>query len=254
MEPIPIHLSPHEVDATLECNQAFAYMDSQQHLAFNSMNTLPAFRSCFSDVKRLQMSIEKLHQQDFMTQKLPHQGQQDSMPFPKQIMPRTRETLWATGSNDVASLKKKTDFHNSLNTCFDSKSNYGIGKPLGRNHSGHFNSSITNFDSCNVFQQYQSNADFHDLGKMGDSSFLFKGDSKTFTTRPISFAGGMVQLLSCMELSQESQEAIYDWDRSMGLRRSHSKTMRASARSRKKLQQMQGSVGLILRQHRAKMA
>lgn len=40
---------------------------------------------------------------------------------------------------------------------------------------------------------------------------------------------------SSMEISQKSQQAIHDWDRKMGLKRSHSKTMRLSSRSRKKL-------------------
>jgi hypothetical protein len=38
-----------------------------------------------------------------------------------------------------------------------------------------------------------------------------------------------------MEASQFSQQGIHDWDRQMGLRRAHSKTMRESARSRKKV-------------------
>jgi len=38
-----------------------------------------------------------------------------------------------------------------------------------------------------------------------------------------------------MEKSKASQIAIHDWDRKMGLRRSHSQTMRNSSRSRKKL-------------------
>lgn len=38
-----------------------------------------------------------------------------------------------------------------------------------------------------------------------------------------------------MERSQKSQQDIHDWDRKMGLKRSHSKTMRLSSRSRKKL-------------------
>jgi hypothetical protein len=38
-----------------------------------------------------------------------------------------------------------------------------------------------------------------------------------------------------MERSQKSQQDIHDWDRKMGLKRSHSKTMRQSTRSRKKL-------------------
>ena len=40
---------------------------------------------------------------------------------------------------------------------------------------------------------------------------------------------------SAMEKSQKSQQSIHDWDRKMGLKRSHSKTMRLSTRSRKKL-------------------
>jgi hypothetical protein len=38
-----------------------------------------------------------------------------------------------------------------------------------------------------------------------------------------------------MDKSVESQQDIHAWDRKMGLKRSHSKTMRLSMRSRKKL-------------------
>ena len=41
-----------------------------------------------------------------------------------------------------------------------------------------------------------------------------------------------------MSMSQKSQHAIHDWDKKMGLKRSHSKTMRLSMRSRKKLKTM----------------
>jgi hypothetical protein len=41
-----------------------------------------------------------------------------------------------------------------------------------------------------------------------------------------------------MTNSQKSQQAIHDWDKKMGLKRSHSKTMRLSMRSRKKLKLM----------------
>jgi hypothetical protein len=40
---------------------------------------------------------------------------------------------------------------------------------------------------------------------------------------------------TAMEKSQKSQQDIHDWDRQMGLKRSHSKTMRQTTRSRKKL-------------------
>lgn len=41
-----------------------------------------------------------------------------------------------------------------------------------------------------------------------------------------------------MEKSRKSQQDIHDWDRKMGLKRSHSKTMRMTMRSRKKLKAM----------------
>lgn len=43
------------------------------------------------------------------------------------------------------------------------------------------------------------------------------------------------QFASTMEASQASQQAIHDWDRKFGLRRAHSKTMRESCRSRKRV-------------------
>lgn len=45
----------------------------------------------------------------------------------------------------------------------------------------------------------------------------------------------MESFTRAMEKSQKSQQDIHDWDRQMGLKRSHSKTMRLSTRSRKKL-------------------
>jgi len=49
--------------------------------------------------------------------------------------------------------------------------------------------------------------------------------------------GNMLSFESAMGKSFESQQRIHDWDRKMGLKRSHSKTMRLSMRSRKKLRQ-----------------
>ncbi|KAL9186458.1 hypothetical protein ACHAXT_005696 [Thalassiosira profunda] len=58
---------------------------------------------------------------------------------------------------------------------------------------------------------------------------------------------------SAMEASQASQQAIHDWDRKMGLRRAHSKTMRESCRSRKKvLDFLRGEGAGLLRLVRAK--
>jgi hypothetical protein len=47
--------------------------------------------------------------------------------------------------------------------------------------------------------------------------------------------GKIETFASAMDSSTKSQQDIHDWDRKMGLKRSHSKTMRLSMRSRKKL-------------------
>jgi hypothetical protein len=48
----------------------------------------------------------------------------------------------------------------------------------------------------------------------------------------------MASFDGAMGSSQDSQQAIHDWDRKMGLKRSHSKTMRLSSRSRKQLREI----------------
>jgi hypothetical protein len=50
--------------------------------------------------------------------------------------------------------------------------------------------------------------------------------------------GKISNFASAMEKSSKSQQDIHEWDKKMGLKRSHSKTMRLSMRSRKKLRSM----------------
>ena len=66
----------------------------------------------------------------------------------------------------------------------------------------------------------------------------------------------ITQLLICMRSSRESQQTLHDWDKSMGLQKCHSKTMRATSQSRKRLRKTLESLGLDLVriEHRAKMA
>jgi hypothetical protein len=52
---------------------------------------------------------------------------------------------------------------------------------------------------------------------------------------PAKFKTVCLAFTTSMEKSAKSQQDIHDWDRKMGLKRSHSKTMRQSSRSRKKL-------------------
>jgi hypothetical protein len=55
---------------------------------------------------------------------------------------------------------------------------------------------------------------------------------------PVEMKTGIEKFTNSMDLSETSQKSIHEWDRKMGLKRSHSKTMRLSARSRKKLHAM----------------
>lgn len=50
--------------------------------------------------------------------------------------------------------------------------------------------------------------------------------------------GSFHYFLLAMDNSADSQQQIHDWDRKMGLKRSHSKTMRLSMQSRKKLKSL----------------
>jgi hypothetical protein len=52
---------------------------------------------------------------------------------------------------------------------------------------------------------------------------------------PVMLVKELTALDGAMAKSQESQQRIHDWDKKMGLKRSHSKTMRLSSRSRKKI-------------------
>lgn len=98
-------------------------------------------------------------------------------------------------------------------------------------------------------------------------------ESPSFERKPLSASFDAVPLVpppiplseelgSTMTASQASQQSIHDWDRAMGLRRSHSKTMRASQRSRKKLQEVRAiqdmfgakELDLVMREERAKTA
>ncbi|CAB9528457.1 expressed unknown protein [Seminavis robusta] len=58
------------------------------------------------------------------------------------------------------------------------------------------------------------------------------------TMDPQEARAKLMSLSSAMEKTQKSQQDIHDWDRKMGLKRSHSKTMRLTTRSRKKLRAM----------------
>lgn len=56
--------------------------------------------------------------------------------------------------------------------------------------------------------------------------------------RPETVKKNLLAFSKAMESSTQSQQDIHDWDRKMGLKRSHSKTMRLTMRSRKKLRTM----------------
>lgn len=56
-----------------------------------------------------------------------------------------------------------------------------------------------------------------------------------YDQEPAFLVKEITSLDGAMAKSQDSQQTIHDWDKKMGLKRSHSKTMRLSSRSRKKV-------------------
>uniref|UniRef100_A0A7S2SLP2 Uncharacterized protein n=1 Tax=Eucampia antarctica TaxID=49252 RepID=A0A7S2SLP2_9STRA len=55
-------------------------------------------------------------------------------------------------------------------------------------------------------------------------------------TSPAHFIKSIDALLNAMNQTHQSQQCIYDWDKKMGLKKSHSKTMRNTRKSRKQIQ------------------
>ena len=70
--------------------------------------------------------------------------------------------------------------------------------------------------------------DEYDLSPIEPLEFMYEQE-------PALLVKELTSLNEAMAKSQESQQKIHEWDKKMGLKRSHSKTMRLSSRSRKKL-------------------
>jgi len=97
--------------------------------------------------------------------------------------------------------------------------------------------------NCNQ-SEYEDSSDDDDYGVFVEDVVEGEGkEQESIMESPVSLVETrqvkecMVSFESCMGKSFESQQRIHDWDRKMGLKRSHSKTMRLSMRSRKKLRQ-----------------
>jgi hypothetical protein len=68
-----------------------------------------------------------------------------------------------------------------------------------------------------------------------NTELAYKKPKMNHNVDPNTLKSTMQGFATAMEKSTKSQQEIHDWDRKMGLKRSHSKTMRMSMRSRKKL-------------------
>jgi hypothetical protein len=86
---------------------------------------------------------------------------------------------------------------------------------------------------CNVDSEADDDHDVDDDDNDNISLEPLELDHSKYSSSEVKNV--MEGFTSAMEDSQQSQQAIHDWDKSMGLKRSHSKTMRLSMRSRKKL-------------------
>jgi len=85
----------------------------------------------------------------------------------------------------------------------------------------------------------------HSTSSSVDSVYMPPPSSKSSTSLtpavPLTFSVSP-GLASCMTMSEKSEKEIQNWDRQMGLKKSHSKTMRATGRSRKTLQELQSQM------------
>lgn len=84
-----------------------------------------------------------------------------------------------------------------------------------------------------LFDNYSSKHQEHPQGE--DISVSDSLPDEEEMMDPDALRREMLSFDEAMHQTQLSQKKIHDWDRKMGLKRSHSKTMRLSARSRKKL-------------------
>ncbi len=100
------------------------------------------------------------------------------------------------------------------------------------------------FDSGSTTARTSNNVDFYHTTKSDVSAFLPKPvvprDNKKLHSNIdfVSLRREFKSFIAAMEKSMKSQQDIHDWDRKMGLKRSHSKTMRLSMRSRKRLRKI----------------
>jgi hypothetical protein len=88
-------------------------------------------------------------------------------------------------------------------------------------------------DSAHSDGDHEANED--ENGNEDDAVSIESFELENSKYSPAEAKSVMEGFASAMEVSQKSQQDIHDWDKKMGLKRSHSKTMRLSARSRKKL-------------------
>lgn len=99
------------------------------------------------------------------------------------------------------------------------------------------------FDSSSTAVRASNNVELYHATKSDISVFMRKPavprDNKFDSNIDfVSLRREFKSFIAAMEKSMKSQQDIHDWDRKMGLKRSHSKTMRLSMRSRKRLRKI----------------
>ena len=120
------------------------------------------------------------------------------------------------------------------------KSNRNVERENG--FDGNFANTFL-FDSGSTAVRGPNNTDSYYTKKPNNSAFVPKPvppKKKRLDSNidSVALKREFKNFLVAMEKSMKSQQDIHDWDRKMGLKRSHSKTMRLSMRSRKKLRKI----------------
>lgn len=149
--------------------------------------------------------------------------------LPKPARFLTTDIVGNNTRNKERCNRRKSERRNSLGLLasallFDEDS-MASSRPQHCNFSSQSPERKQNKDSVLLFSKVKSTAEVYQKSKRMDP----------FIDLIPTLKGNFESFVFAMDKSTKSQQDIHNWDRKMGLKRSHSKTMRLSMRSRKKL-------------------
>jgi len=146
--------------------------------------------------------------------------------------------------NDIPPSKRRRTTLSFLNHMFEDKDEDGEEKTSMADHEASTSYGAFELGECSDDEDYGVFfEDAIDEGPVDGNNVTELARHVSCTSTELTTNGEEVKeqlesFQSAMSHSLKSQQQIHDWDRKMGLKRSHSKTMRLSMRSRKRLSEI----------------